>query len=70
MIQTLEQRLMSAFKSREMVTRPGWFVVWDERANIDLSVMFGITTDAPVYEIENKFKVMFDWNLQKWCITA
>lgn len=69
----LETKLSQAFTGRECDDpgNPGWFVVWDDKANDALCRLFGVVTgEQPEYDIDNKFKVRFDWNLQLWKVSA
>lgn len=51
---------------------PGWFIVWDERANNELAQTFGLCTDEvqPVYNLNDAYKIRFNWHLQAWMVQA
>jgi hypothetical protein len=67
----LRLKLMAAFKGREMMTRPGWFVIWNDQANDALLDRYGVVTgEQPEYSINDAFVVRFDWNLQRFIVRA
>ncbi len=49
-----------------------WFVVWDEKAEKQLSKILPVYSSGnPVYQIGNHaFKVRWDWSIMKWLVSA
>ncbi|MCL4296218.1 MAG: hypothetical protein KJ077_10840 [Anaerolineae bacterium] len=66
----LRRKVLAAFRGKEMETRPGYFVIWDEHATNALCRLLGIVTgEQPEYDY-GAFKIRFDWNLQRFIVSA
>ena len=66
-----ESDLLSAFHDDTILLDPSkGFIVYPERTDKWLSENLGIHTDSPRFNLSDKFEVHFDWNIQKWRVTA
>ena len=63
----LHRQLMAAYKN-SAIDNDGWFPIHDEKTNVRLCEMFGLTTDYAEYQIGNVFRLRFGWNVQLWYV--
>ena len=70
MSKKLRAKILASFKGKEMMTRPGWFVIWDEWTNGKLAKELGIYTGEQKETKYPSFTIRFDWNLQKFCVST
>lgn len=68
--------LMKAFKGYQVESYSNelekWFVVWDEKAEKQLSKILPVYSSGnPVYQVNSHaFKVYWDWSIMKWLVSA
>lgn len=60
--------LLSCFAIQESFIYPEFHPVWDKDTNEFLSKKIGIVTDCPIYNLNNCFRLFFDWKLQIWYV--
>ena len=75
MTKAIEQELLAAFQNSTSDTDSEgtkWFPIWSEKINEWLCHNLPLYTDAERvhFNIENKFRVYFDWKLQVWRVAA
>ena len=65
----VKNSLLSSFKNSTSIDN--WFPIWDDKTNQWLANHFGVYTDGGhIHNIDNSFKVKFDWNIQVFRVSA
>jgi len=63
----IQAKMMSSYKNTSDMF-PSFHPIWDAIVNNFLSIKLNLATDCPVYNLNNSFRVFFDWTKQIWYI--